>query len=45
MADLYCRCCGYELSADEYGNDECEACASDREPWECENFCTEEEDA
>lgn len=44
MADLYCRCCGDELSAEEYGSDECDACAADREPWDREGFYSEEQE-
>jgi hypothetical protein len=44
--EYHCRKCGAELSADEYGNGECEACVASREPWESESFyCDEEEEA
>jgi Zn finger protein HypA/HybF involved in hydrogenase expression len=41
-ADYYCRKCGDKLSADEFGYDECDACAYGKEPWECFNFYCDE---
>jgi uncharacterized Zn finger protein (UPF0148 family) len=41
MADYHCRKCGDPLSVDEFGETECEACANEREPWECGDFYCE----
>jgi len=43
-ADDYCRKCGIQLNVDECGNDECDACAFERKPWECEDWYLEDED-
>lgn len=42
-ANCHCRKCGAELSVDEYGNDWCDVCTASREPWEAEDFYSEED--